>query len=371
MLEAASAKKDHNVQPNSDLSARRKKRNRHEEHEHPHVHDESNWLVSYADMMTLLFGFFVLMYSFSKIDTEKFEVVRKDISKYFGGTFKENPGAMDVQNKIKSEMAMGTEDEQKRFSVATSGSNVKITFESELLFKSGSADLTVESVKLVDKIGKILKSQKIQALEVEGHTDSDPIQSVYFPSNWELSAARAARIVRRFAEHQIPENLMRASGLADSQLKYPEKEVQETEILENKKKNRRVIINVALAPNQESSLQSLKDQGFNTPAIKANTSDEDVAAAAASQEGPLPEDPHERMLEVQRRIENAQKRLEQANQKMQFAKDYEKKMKELEKISKKAESLEQKIQTTEKKAEHLLDSSSENPRLPANNESPK
>src|SRR3978361_1641788 len=55
------------------------------------VHDESNWLVSYADMMTLLFGFFVLMYSFSRIDEKKFEIVRKDVARYFGGQVKTNP----------------------------------------------------------------------------------------------------------------------------------------------------------------------------------------------------------------------------------------------------------------------------------------
>ena len=64
------------------------------------VHDESNWLVSYADMMTLLFGFFVLMYSFSKIDEKKFEIIRKDVARYFGGQVKTNPTVKRVEKEI-------------------------------------------------------------------------------------------------------------------------------------------------------------------------------------------------------------------------------------------------------------------------------
>ncbi len=87
--------------PSGPVAKHKAGRRKHGAHIEPApVHDESNWLVSYADMMTLLFGFFVLMYSFSKIDEKKFEIVRKDVARYFGGQVKTNPTVKKAEKQL-------------------------------------------------------------------------------------------------------------------------------------------------------------------------------------------------------------------------------------------------------------------------------
>jgi chemotaxis protein MotB len=79
-------------------------------------------------------------------------------------------------------------------------------------------------------------------ITVEGHTDDEPISSAQFPSNWELSAARAAAVVRFFAEHGIPANRLRAAGYAQTHPLAPNRDDAGNPIPENQAKNRRVVI---------------------------------------------------------------------------------------------------------------------------------
>lgn len=301
------------------------------------AHDESNWLVSYADMMTLLFGFFVLMYSFSKVDEEKFEVVRKDLVKYFGGTLKESEGASSLKKNIEVELSkmMGDGGFSDHVKIKTSSNLVQLNFASHLVFNAGSAELTVQSAQVVDQIAKELKKFIVQEIEVEGHTDIDSINSPIFPSNWELSSARASRIVRRLAENGLDESKLVATGYSSSRPEFPHQSDQGEVIEENKNKNRRVVINIYLKPDGSLSASEMEKIGFRTVANDQIETEDDK----------IKKDLNSKNDDLKKRLQEAQKRYQEMSEKLKAAKELERSIKEMEKLSKKTEEIERKVQS--------------------------
>jgi chemotaxis protein MotB len=212
-----------------------------------HSHDEGNWLISYADLMTLLCGFFIMMLSLSTIDEKKFESVRQSISKEFGGNFKKaNEEYAAYIQKILNEHNL-----QNDVVVRFDPEGVSVLFKSTSFFDSLSAELKEESFKLltpfVDGITSLQKKEnKKFKVIVEGHTDSRAVIGGPFPSNWELSGARASRVVRYFIEKGFEPTSLVAIGYADTK---PEAEVREPASEEQHSKNRRVVIRITNAGN--------------------------------------------------------------------------------------------------------------------------
>jgi chemotaxis protein MotB len=114
-----------------------------------------------------------------------------------------------------------------------------------MLFRPGEAELQDEAVSTLAEVAKILAEQKMP-IEVDGHTDNLPISTLQFPSNWELSSARASSVVRLFIEQGIDAKLLKATGFADN---FP---VLPNDTLEGRARNRRVAITV-LAPELENT----------------------------------------------------------------------------------------------------------------------
>jgi len=188
----------------------------HEEHGEP-------WLISYADLMTLLFGFFVLMYSFASANDEAKEKIKQSVSEFAGGQytteFKEV--AQDIQKKIKDIELEGQVD------VFDSLDGVKIVSRGTLFFDSASTALNPRARNLIDEIATILKVKaKSMLILVEGHTDDVPIQTQTIPSNWELSSLRAGTVVRIFEQAGVERDHLRALGLADTNPVLPNRNQQ-------------------------------------------------------------------------------------------------------------------------------------------------
>lgn len=214
----------------------------------PHAaggHDESNWLVSYADMMTLLCGFFVLMFSLATMDERKYEKAKESLSKQFGGKY-EKPHQEMATFVTQLIQDAGIE---KETSIQVESSGVVLTFQSTVFFDTLSADVKTEGQAVLAKLAEALKQkqdkdQKKYKVVIEGHTDARPVQSPLFPSNWELSGNRASRVVRLFIEKSFaPDQLIALAygdtrPLADS--KKPDGSWDETAL----SKNRRVVIRV-------------------------------------------------------------------------------------------------------------------------------
>lgn len=217
-----------------------------EEIAHEEGHDEP-WLVSYADLMTLLFGFFVLMYTFAsakiKDEDENMEKVRKELTQYFGGQYI-TPYEMLADNFKRG--LQGT-DLGNSIAIKTTPEGLLITMQSTTLFPSGSAALYPKSIEVLKNLSVMLleKSRTLKVI-VEGHTDDEPIRkSSSFPSNWELSGARASSVIRIFEEAGFERTLLSAIGYADTRPEMPNRGANGIRIPENMSRNRRVIIKVA------------------------------------------------------------------------------------------------------------------------------
>lgn len=238
--------------------ARRKREEEHENHE--------RWLVSYADFITLLFAFFVVMYSISSINDGKYRVLSDSISHAFS-----NPRGSIVppvqvvqpmpERSIKplGDPAAGEEEKKKRLrekmkSVARDVSEVleplvksgkvrvletsrgiSIEINDSILFSPGQAVLALPAVTAMRSVAEVVAQGEFP-ITIEGHTDNIPIKTAQFPSNWELSAVRATTVLRLFNDAGVKAERLTAIGYGD------QRPVEKNDAAEGRARNRRVNI---------------------------------------------------------------------------------------------------------------------------------
>ncbi len=208
------------------------------------------WLTTYADMMTLLLSFFVLLFAFSSIDAGNFQAIVRSLQQGFGilqsGTSiigddiaMVSPGDLGLQqlNSIFDRLATYLDSEAiPGVSLEMDERGVTIRFADQVFFDLGKADLKPEARRILDSVAPTLKDLP-NPIRVEGHTDNLPINNVEFASNWELSVRRATNVVRYLIEEKgfDPENLS-AAGYAEYRPLRP------NDTPENRALNRRVDI---------------------------------------------------------------------------------------------------------------------------------
>jgi chemotaxis protein MotB len=220
------------------------------EEEHDEGGDEI-WLISYSDLMTLLFGFFVLMYSFAVARTpEKVERVKEGVARSFGGSYV--APFEKLLNKLNEEKV--TDPILQDIAIEPLKNGLEVTFQSGILFELGSSELTDEVKESLQKMARIIAANIDEdEIMIQGHTDDAPINTVRFPSNWELSTARAASVVREFIRFGYqPEKIM-AVGYAESRPLYPNRDELGVPIPENRARNRRVVIKIVAPGYVDSS----------------------------------------------------------------------------------------------------------------------
>jgi len=243
-------------------SKRRHKKHKGGGHEEAAMaHDESNWLVSYADMMTLLFGFFVLMYSFSRIDDKKFEVIRKDVARYFGGQVKINPTLTKMEQEAKDIIQSGGLD--KNVELVAKDSAIELKFNGTMHFIAGTSTLNAESAHVLNKLITMIKTTvRADTITVEGHTDDDPIFSTVYPSNWELSASRASAVVREFEKYGFDPSKLTATGFGSSRPLVPNRDSKGNAITVNQEANRRVLVTIGFTHELAAAVAATKTTEF-------------------------------------------------------------------------------------------------------------
>ena len=218
----------------------------------PPVHDESNWLVSYADMMTLLCGFFIMMFALSKLDEPKYEVVKEAVAKQFGGQY-----VSPTRELAKFVTQVIEQDGLAKDAVVSSDPfGVSIVFHSTVFFDTLGTEVKPQGKILLERlIGSIASrqqaDQKKYRIVVEGHTDSRPILGGLYPSNWELSGARAARVVRMFLDQGFESDRLTAIGYADTRPQVPSRTPAGAWDDAALAKNRRVVLRI-LEPKVDS-----------------------------------------------------------------------------------------------------------------------
>jgi len=218
------------------------------------VSHADDWLMTYADMITLLLCFFVLFASAAisqKKNAPKVHVVQKEekaqrsepleprVQATCDKTFEQLPLPDFVPvfvDNLKSQSAANLEQNGDRIT--------SFEISSAAFFDSGSATLSPAGKVILQEVAAKLKAEKFQdyGVTVEGHTDDAPISTSLFPSNWELSTARAAAVVRFFLDEGIPAHKLRAAGYADTFPKLPNRDANGAAIPENQAQNRRVVI---------------------------------------------------------------------------------------------------------------------------------
>lgn len=232
------------------------------------------WLITYADLITLLLVFFVVMYAMSQVDKKKYEEVAKSLAKQFspistggGGTDLlnhpapiENPAMVEpIMPPEQLELKQLSEEIERLSDEAGLAGEIEtrveqrglvVSISNSAFFGAGDATLRREVMPTLAKVALALKGTQ-NPVRIEGHTDNTPIHTARFPSNWELSAGRATSIVRFLIErHGFPPTRLSAAGYGEYYPKVPNDSER------NRALNRRVdivVLRSALAAQEPSS----------------------------------------------------------------------------------------------------------------------
>ncbi|MEO8443983.1 MAG: flagellar motor protein MotD [Gammaproteobacteria bacterium] len=283
-------------------------------HEHEdHVNHEA-WAIPYGDLVTLLLAFFVVMYAVSSVNEGKYRVLSDSLTAAFRGTPRTmepvaigdkpakakaddtvagiKPGqAIKFAEKAASEQkaaedaglqlqlrkmtddltaSMQTLIDKDMIRIQRAPSWVEVEIKTDILFPSGSAEIESAAVEILQKLATIL-AERPYPIRIEGHTDDRPIRTAQFPSNWELSAARAARIVRLFEERGIQSTRMVVAGMGEN------RPLADNATAEGRNRNRRVALVILGAPPDATDP---RPAGIATPT-------DDPAPASAALPGPV------------------------------------------------------------------------------------
>ena len=256
-------------------------------HEEGHVNHE-RWLVSYADMITLLMVLFVVLFAMGRTDKDKMEALRNSLQRAFAvevlqgaepSSLKGSSGSAIIPPVVPSAitqeviaMTNGSANPQMaaalhevrealiqvpvpsdtsgRVEVGASREGIVISLAGNLLFDSGKSDLKPRGMTLLDTLSERLRTMPNE-IRVEGHTDNIPIATPLYPSNWELSSARATTVSRYFAEHsEIAPNRLSAAGYGEFRPVAP------NDSREGRARNRRVDL-VVLFPQSPGQPQAI------------------------------------------------------------------------------------------------------------------
>ncbi len=179
-----------------------------------HDEEQEGWLVSYADLITLLFVFFAVMLSISSVSKTKLDFLKDQVNKNHEqqGPQSLSKVKVEIENEIKKEN-LGT-----KISTEITNDGLKVSFNEQLLFQSGEAVLMGEGSEILKKFCKILSAMNQKYfIAVEGHTDSRKIHTAQFSSNWALSAMRAVTVIHFISANGVDEKRMLVKAFADTQ----------------------------------------------------------------------------------------------------------------------------------------------------------
>lgn len=246
--------------------SKRKKKAHHEDHV-----DES-WLIPYADILTLLLALFIVLFSMSSIDAQKFNAM----SQAFNEAFSSGTGIFEYPSPVPEDDAQAMDDEEgkddkkeqsaevkkqiekleleniqkkvntyiqekaltDKLSTSLTDEGLLLTIRDNVLFPSGSADVRQEDIKTANEISELLVMNPPRNIIISGHTDNVPISNPQFESNWELSVTRAINFMKVVLNnnHQLDPALFSAKGYGEFQ------PVSSNDTNEGRAKNRRVEI---------------------------------------------------------------------------------------------------------------------------------
>ncbi|MEZ5560803.1 MAG: flagellar motor protein MotD [Pseudomonadales bacterium] len=241
--------------------------------------NHERWLVSYADFVTLLFAFFVVMYAISSVNEGKYRILSETLTAAFDGEprtlepiqtgdplLAASPLVVDIPDSsgyqdpepgdthiapsveaVSERLAGFVQDDM--LAVRANNDWLEISLDSSLLFAAGSAELSPAAAAVIEQTAEFL-AEFDNPVTIEGYTDNVPSRSAAYPSNWELSAARAARVARALEGYGIDRERLSAVG-------YGENHTLATNATpEGRARNRRVVVVVARQGNKPRNLNA-------------------------------------------------------------------------------------------------------------------
>jgi len=232
------------------------RRKRHEEHE-----NHERWAIPYGDLVTLLLAFFVVMYSISQVSEGKYRVLSDSLNAAFRGepttvspiqvgehaatTLAAPVVQLPNEQKLmalrqlaqQAEKAMAPLIMQGLVDVVRGDGKLSISIRSDILFASGAATLSGDAQPVIQLLGQVLAGFPVD-IRVEGHTDNVAIAGGQFPSNWELSTARALSVVHLLIANGVPPARLSAVGYGEF---HP---VAPNTTQDGRNVNRRVVLSV-------------------------------------------------------------------------------------------------------------------------------
>lgn len=234
---------------------------------------KSPWLMTYADMVTLLMVFFVLMFAFSDVDIQRFRSilaafqsslgvldggvqVLSDDAQLEGGTQLDLENLHIVRPELEAQLRFVYSDLQSFVSqrnlqeavqLELTERGVVVRFADRILFDLGQAELKPEALDILEQLVEVLRDVP-NPVRIEGHTDNLPINNERFPSNWELSTARATTVIKQLVEeYGLDPDQFSAAGYGEYRPLVP------NDTAENRALNRRVDIVLLRLDLEESS----------------------------------------------------------------------------------------------------------------------
>ena len=258
------------------MARRKRAEEGHENHE--------RWLVSYADFITLLFAFFVVMYALSSVNEGKYRILSDSMVSAFRNVPVNSAGQLAlivptpapvtkpsltsktqeaVKQKQRESMRSIAKDilevmaplvAQGKVRVLETSRGVTIEINDSILFSPGQALLPPALGKAMQSVAEVLVASDFP-ITIEGHTDNVPIKNTQFPSNWELSAVRATTVLRLFADAGVASERLTAIGYADT------RPVEPNVLADGRARNRRVTILIDSDIPEKGTELDLQGQG--------------------------------------------------------------------------------------------------------------
>lgn len=275
------------------------RRRRHRDRITEDDQETDRWLISYADFITLLFAFFVVMYSISQVSETKYKILSKSISQAFDTPIKSltpiqigdiNRSIQDTKESDEKEKVIQSDDaddftsvdefknlqkdleeslseliKQDLAEISSDVNWININLQSGLLFPSGSDNLNNGADPLLSEVAVHLNKNR-QLILVHGHTDNIPINTTKFPSNWELSSSRAVAVVRKLQKLSVLPARMSVEGHGEFQ------PIASNNNVEGRAKNRRVVISISRKQAISKDLvesTAIKDENKTTNAVNS------------------------------------------------------------------------------------------------------
>ncbi len=263
----------------------RRRRQKIDDHE-----NLERWLLTYSDLITLLLAFFVVMYSMSQVDNKRFGQMVEALNGVLKGgkvvTDTHPPDQINTGHGVLKigDLSLIQQQVEERFTEINRQGEIKselterglvIHIMESALFKQGSAKLEAGAIEVLDVVAEKIRPLP-NHIRIEGHTDDKPINTKVYPSNWELSSARATEVVRYYTtRHQVTPDRISALGYGEY------RPVRPNNSAENRATNRRVdivVLTMEMTSMEPTSANySVADSVQKLPSVAENHSDSAVA----------------------------------------------------------------------------------------------